>query len=35
MTTSPSAGFNPAQWWKRNRKNILPPIFGIGGFLLF
>ena len=22
-------------WWKTNRKLILPPIFGIGGFLLF
>jgi bicarbonate transport system permease protein len=21
-------------WWKRNRKLILPPVFGIGGFLL-
>jgi len=24
-----------ALWWKNNRKMILPPIFGIGGFLLF
>lgn len=24
-----------ALWWKKNRKLILPPIFGIGGFLLF
>ncbi len=24
-----------ALWWKTNRKLILPPIFGIGGFLLF
>jgi len=24
-----------ALWWKNNRKGILPPIFGIGGFLLF
>ena len=24
-----------ALWWKNNRKLILPPIFGIGGFLLF
>lgn len=24
-----------ALWWKHNRKLILPPIFGIGGFLLF
>ena len=22
-------------WWKRNRKSILPPILGIGGFLIF
>jgi bicarbonate transport system permease protein len=27
--------FGPALWWKNNRKLILPPIFGIGGFLLF
>ena len=24
-----------ALWWKNNGKMILPPIFGIGGFLLF
>ena len=24
-----------ALWWKNNRKVILPPIFGVGGFLLF
>jgi bicarbonate transport system permease protein len=24
-----------ALWWKNNRKLILPPLFGIGGFLLF
>ena len=24
-----------ALWWKKNRKIILPPIFGVGGFLLF
>ena len=35
MTTAPSTGFNLGLWWKRNRKFILPPIFGIGGFLLF
>ena len=35
MTTVPSAKINPANWWKQNRKAILPPIFGIGGFLLF
>jgi bicarbonate transport system permease protein len=36
LTPSPrtSTGFDPLHWWKRNRKNILPPIFGIGGFLL-
>jgi len=35
MTTAPSSGFNLGLWWKNNRKFILPPIFGIGGFLLF
>ena len=35
MTTAPSTGFSLGLWWKRNRKFILPPIFGIGGFLLF
>ncbi len=30
--TSPSTG--PLLWWKRNRKLILPPVFGILGFLL-
>jgi bicarbonate transport system permease protein len=35
MTTSPGSGFNPTLWWKQNRKMILPPILGIGGFLLF
>jgi bicarbonate transport system permease protein len=35
MTTTSNPGFNPALWWKQNRKFILPPIFGIGGFLLF
>ena len=35
MTTAPSSGFNLALWWKHNRKTILPPLFGIGGFLLF
>jgi bicarbonate transport system permease protein len=29
-----SNGFDPLRWWKRNRKSILPPIWGIGGFLL-
>jgi bicarbonate transport system permease protein len=24
-----------ALWWKNSRKTILPPLFGIGGFLLF
>jgi len=34
--TSPQAKKNGlSQWWKVNRKLILPPIFGIGGFLLF
>ena len=35
MTTTSNSGFNPGLWWKQNRKFILPPIFGIGGFLLF
>ena len=35
MTTAQSSGFNFGLWWKHNRKFILPPIFGIGGFLLF
>ena len=35
MTTTPGSGFDLARWWKINRKFILPPIFGIGGFLLF
>ena len=35
MTSTPSSGFSLGQWWKRHRKSILPPIFGIGGFLLF
>ena len=30
---APLSGF--PLWWKNNRKLILPPIFGIGGFLLF
>lgn len=37
-STSPDqrpAPAGPALWWKNNRKGILPPIFGIGGFLLF
>ncbi len=29
---SPSAA---ALWWKQQRKVLLPPLFGIGGFLLF
>jgi bicarbonate transport system permease protein len=36
--TAPSPGTTsssgPMAWWKRNRKLILPPVFGIGGFLL-
>ncbi|MFM9100403.1 MAG: nitrate ABC transporter, permease protein, partial [Cyanobium sp.] len=44
MTTSlnppPSLEDRPApsglaRWWKNNRKLILPPILGTGGFLLF
>jgi bicarbonate transport system permease protein len=35
MSSTPSSGFSLAQWWKHHRKVILPPIFGIGGFLLF
>ena len=44
MTHSPASGpqrsqsLSPsplARWWKANGKLILPPIFGIGGFLLF
>lgn len=30
-----SASSGLALWWKNNRKTIFPPIFGIGGFLLF
>lgn len=36
-TTSPNPTGNaagPLLWWKRNRKLILPPVFGIFGFLL-
>ncbi|WP_216912178.1 MULTISPECIES: nitrate ABC transporter permease [unclassified Synechococcus] len=36
-TTSPNPTSNaagPLLWWKRNRKLILPPLFGIAGFLL-
>ncbi len=36
-TTSPkpaNATPGPLLWWKRNRKLILPPLFGIAGFLL-
>ena len=35
--TAPSPGTTtsgPMAWWKRNRKLILPPVFGIAGFLL-
>ena len=35
MTSTPSSGFSLGQWWKKHRKEILPPIYGIGGFLLF
>ena len=35
MTTTSNTVSSPALWWKQNRKYILPPIFGIGGFLLF
>ncbi|MEI7666772.1 MAG: nitrate ABC transporter permease [Synechococcaceae cyanobacterium ELA263] len=43
MTTSTSSsssrGDRPptglALWWKQTRKTLLPPLFGIGGFLLF
>ena len=43
MTTSintiPGRGDRPptglALWWKQTRKTLLPPLFGIGGFLLF
>lgn len=43
MTTStnstPSRGDRAptglALWWKQTRKTLLPPLFGIGGFLLF
>jgi len=38
MSPTPSPrttnGFDPLRWWKRNRKSILPPLWGIGGFLL-
>jgi bicarbonate transport system permease protein len=33
--TPPSSSFSLGHWWKRHRKSILPPILGIGGFLLF
>ena len=35
MTSSTSSGFNLQQWWKQSRKTVLPPLLGIGGFLLF
>lgn len=35
MTSTPRTGFSLGLWWKQHRKMILPPIFGIGGFLLF
>ena len=36
LSSNPSATkSNPMGWWKRNRKSILPPILGIGGFLIF
>jgi bicarbonate transport system permease protein len=35
MTMAPSSGSHIGLWWKTNRKFILPPVFGIGGFLLF
>ncbi len=38
-STSSSRGDRPptglALWWKQTRKTLLPPLFGIGGFLLF
>jgi len=36
LTPSPRTAnrFDPQRWWKRNRKTILPPLWGIGGFLL-
>jgi bicarbonate transport system permease protein len=30
----PASGFSQGRWWKRNRKTILPPLCGIGGFLI-
>ena len=33
--TPPSSSFSLGQWWKRQRKSILLPMLGIGGFLLF
>ena len=35
MTPATGSGFALGRWWKTNRKAILPPLFGIGGFLLF
>ena len=35
MTPAPSTGFDLGRWWKANCKLILPPLLGIGGFLLF
>ena len=38
-STSSGRGDRPpsglALWWKQTRKTLLPPLFGIGGFLLF
>jgi bicarbonate transport system permease protein len=34
LTTPNTPSSGPLLWWKRNRKLILPPVFGILGFLL-
>jgi bicarbonate transport system permease protein len=34
LTTPNTPSSGPLLWWKRNRKLILPPVFGIFGFLL-
>lgn len=35
MTQTTNSSFSLSKWWKSSRKTILPPLFGIGGFLLF
>jgi bicarbonate transport system permease protein len=35
MTNSRSQSSSLSQWWKANRRSIILPLLGIGGFLLF